>query len=115
MGQFRYIVSGGKAECHVFFESLTHCYHKDIEFECGDEGDYCLWVSGQRKHRPDLWEIQSASRKHSLDVKGSYENEDREPGEAAGETFRYKNGKYVDGAFSDDEATYLDPEQYGWE
>ena len=115
MGLFKYIVSGRKSGCREFFESLPHCYSKDIEFEEGSENEYVMWISGQRKYMPVLWDIEAISRKLSLSVKGSCENEDRDPEEDVGTTFRYKCGKYVSEDFSAAERDYLDPEQYGWD
>jgi hypothetical protein len=115
MGLFKYIVSGTESGCREFFESLDHCYDKEIEFEEGTADDYIIWISGQRKYMLALWDIEAISRRLRLDVKGSCEIEDREPEEEPGTTFRYNCGKYVAENFSDDERVYLDPDQYCWD
>ena len=115
MGAFRYIVSGSKENCHRFLEDLPHCYSKDIydEVEYGDNCD--LWIWGDCKYLPDIWWIQDNTRQLHLTLKGSYQNEDREPDEEAGTYIHLVNGMYRSSDFAGDEMMFLDISEYEYD
>lgn len=115
MGSFNYIISGNKDSCHQFFEALPHCYSKDImdEYEYDDECD--LWISGECKYLPDIWWLKDQSKELQLELKGSYENEDREPDEEPGTYIHLVNGKYKSERFAGNEKMFLNINQYDYE
>ena len=115
MGDFRCIVEGAEEGCRAFVEADQHCYYRDVdaEYDCGD--GYIIWFCGNRKYLPDIDAIQKWSHQYNVEVKGSYAIEDREPNDPAGWYFHYKDGRYLDSDFNEEEMSYLNIERYEWE